>query len=83
VVAVRSLVRFDPTPIPAGQKTGAWEVWSTYSATYLGRVRWYAQWRRYAFWPDVDTLFDRACLDEISTFIAGQMAARAHPSAER
>ena len=37
----------------------------------LGKVKWYAPWRRYTFHPASATIFDRSCLLEIIAFIDG------------
>jgi len=47
------------------------ETWSVHShGVYLGLVKWYAQWRKYAFFPDDGTLFDSLCLSELAGFCA-------------
>ncbi len=35
----------------------------------LGVVKWHSPWRRYAFFPGADTLYDGSCLHELTTFI--------------
>lgn len=42
----------------------------------LGSIRWYSNWRRYCFFPYDGTVFDAACLTEITEFIQGLMNAR-------
>lgn len=37
-------------------------------AHYLGEVRWYAQWRQYAFYPAEGTVFEKTCLNDIAEF---------------
>ena len=34
----------------------------------LGEIRWYGQWRRYAFFPNAHTLFEEVCLRQIADF---------------
>jgi hypothetical protein len=36
----------------------------------LGEVKFYPQWRKYCFFPFVNTVFDTACLEEIAGFCA-------------
>lgn len=55
-------------------KTFVWDVLS--GVVRLGEVKWYAPWRRYCFYPDRETLFDRNCLCEVVEFIDEQMKAR-------
>ena len=35
----------------------------------LGQVRWYAQWRQYALYPEERTVFEKTCLTDITDFI--------------
>src|ERR1017187_9470182 len=57
--------------------SGLTNIWSVQTALApLGRVQWYAPWRRYWFVPLEGTGFDAACLKEIS-----RSSAQASPSA--
>lgn len=66
------------------RKTEVWSVESSTSHVYLGTILWRTGWRRYVFEPGPNTVFDAACLAEITGFIAGLMekrrVARAHLS---
>jgi len=42
----------------------------------IGDVKWYPPWRRYAFFPSDDTLYDSNCLRELLAFIESLMAER-------
>jgi hypothetical protein len=42
----------------------------------LAYIKWHPGWRRYAFFPFAMTLFDVACLNEISQFITELMEER-------
>ncbi len=35
----------------------------------LGQIRWYAQWRQYALYPEERTVFEKKCLTDITDFI--------------
>ncbi len=48
--------------------TLSWAVHSTQSRYELGTVKWQNGWRRYCFFPNADTLYDGACLQEIAGF---------------
>ena len=48
-------------------KTQNWWV-KTDSGVTLGEVKWYAQWRKYAFFPEGLTVFEEVCLGEIAEF---------------
>ncbi len=49
------------------KKTQTWAV-ETITCDRLGVVKWYSAWRRYAFFPEVETVFDVDCLYTISLF---------------
>lgn len=53
-----------------GRKTDTWGV--SCRGHPLGIVKWYAGWRRYCFFPEPSTLFDPACLRELTTFCETQ-----------
>jgi hypothetical protein len=55
--------------------TQIWKVESAHTGVDLGVVKWYASWRRYAFFPG-NTLFDADCLREIASFLTEQMQMR-------
>ena len=38
----------------------------------LGIIKWYAHWRRYAFFPEPDTLYEESCLKDIAKFLEGK-----------
>ena len=60
--------------------TGKTEVWSVNSQNHgnrLGLIKWYGPWRQYAFWPDAETVWNPACLDDATVFIRGLMSKRA------
>jgi len=38
-------------------------------AERLGLIYWHGAWRKYAFFPDEDTLWDQSCLVEIAAFL--------------
>jgi hypothetical protein len=42
----------------------------------LGIIQWYAPWRKYCFFPIGNTIWDMACLAEITQFMTTQMAAK-------
>ena len=49
----------------------------------LGTVRWYAPWRKYAFFPRPDTLYEQDCLRDIATFCENETAAQRKRRAAR
>lgn len=46
-------------------KTDLYEVRNKQSMEPLGSISWYAQWRKYCFYPLNNTIYDYSCLDEI------------------
>lgn len=62
------------------QSTGKTEVLEVSSVgTILGKIKWYAPWRRYCFYPagaNYQTIFDVQCLGEITAKINELMDAR-------
>ncbi len=50
-------------------KTKVWIVEASSSDTKLGIVKWHCAWRRYAFFPEEETLYEQACLRDIATFL--------------
>jgi hypothetical protein len=57
-------------------KTKVWNVYPKGEGPRLGRIGWYAQWRRYTFAPTPNTIFDVSCLQEIAAFITARMDER-------
>jgi hypothetical protein len=70
--AVSGWVRFIEVPAhhTSRRKTTRWNVFGTEAV--LGQVMWATHWRRYAFFPVPNTVFDAACLREIADFCASQ-----------
>lgn len=62
-------IRIDKLPPREDRKTDAFEVWSIYENTSLGIIKWKANWRKYAFFPYVQTCFEQTCMRDIADFI--------------
>lgn len=54
---------------PASGKTTAWEVCNKGESSTLGFVKWFPRWRKYAFLPVPNCIFEELCMREISLFI--------------
>ena len=39
------------------------------TGTHLGDIKWYAPWRKYAFFPEPDTIYEQDCLRDIAGFL--------------
>jgi hypothetical protein len=64
-------IEFRQLPRPEKRKTDIWKVLpkSDEYALPLGEVRWYSQWRRYAFYPGPGRpVFEPTCLRDIASF---------------
>lgn len=71
-----SNLKFDEVGKTSSGLTKIWAVSSTHSFVKLGEIKWYAVWRRYIYQPAGPTVYDAACLDEISAFLKEQMRLR-------
>jgi hypothetical protein len=57
---------FKDSPLPhPGRKTRVIDIYSVSSSKRLGQIRWYSRWRQYTFFPDVLTIWNGECLDQI------------------
>jgi hypothetical protein len=65
-----SFLTFNAHALGASRTTQTWSVLS--AASCLGEVRWFSSWRRYCFFPNPGTVFDAACLGEITFFCASE-----------
>lgn len=50
-------------------KTNIYQVMSR-EGVHLGDIRWYASWRRYAFFPEINSIYEMDCLRDIAQFLA-------------
>lgn len=62
-------------------KTKVWKVRNTEARVTLGRIRWFGRWRQYAFFPDLDLVFEKMCLRTIADFC--ERNTRGHYAAKR
>ena len=53
-------------------KTRLWAVVSLEGGVRLGRIRWYGPWRKYSFYPEAATVFEKTCLRDIADFCEAQ-----------
>lgn len=65
-------IKFVEDDLHDGRKTKVWKVLAIDGDLPLGRVAWYAPWRRYAFYPWVDSsrmlIFEWECMRKIADF---------------
>jgi len=73
-------IRFEiEDPPDPRRKTERWAVVpreATSNASAIGVVKWYGAWRKYAFFPFQQTLYEPTCLRDIADFIDHQMELR-------
>ncbi len=58
---------------PMASKSGKTSIWALYSGKddsdlWIGEIKWFSRWRRYAFFPDRDTIYEQDCLRDIAQF---------------
>jgi hypothetical protein len=54
-------------------KTMIWDVLNRYDGgMLLGRIAWFAKWRKYGFYPMPETVFEEVCMRELSDFIVAE-----------
>ena len=71
-----SYLVFQPEPQPEDRLTFSWKVVSAGSEVMLGRVSWYAPWRRYTYSPAGPQVLDAVCLTEMAAFLTVEMKKR-------
>ena len=51
-------------------KSGKTSIWYVQDAdsVVLGEIRWYARWRRYALFPEHETVWEKNCLRTVADF---------------
>lgn len=57
-------------------KTSIWLVIAKDGDMPLGEIRWWGRWRKYAFFPNPETLYENTCLRDIAEFIESAMVHR-------
>jgi hypothetical protein len=50
-------------------KTKVYDVVAKERGEMLGEVKWFARWRKYAFFPAPGTLYEEDCLKDIASFL--------------
>lgn len=57
-------------------KTQVFQVLAKQDGVLLGTIKWFGRWRKYAFFPEPETVYENDCLNDISIFISGLMLHR-------
>jgi hypothetical protein len=61
-------IEFEEIETDAKRKTKIFEVVTKEDRFGLGIVKWYGAWRKYAFFPAEQTIFEWDCLRDIAEF---------------
>lgn len=70
-------IRMVKTEKPPNRKTDIYGVLiNDTSLLPLGKIKWYPPWRKFAFFPISDTIYENVCLKEIAGFIEKLMVER-------
>jgi len=64
------MLEFKENGLSLSGKTKIWIVIG--NGIELGRIAFFGRWRKYCFYPSVNTLFDNLCLTEIAVFCKEQ-----------
>lgn len=75
-------IEFTQTATSPSGKTKVWSVHAKDGGPPLGSVRWHGAWRRYSFFPEPGTLFEKDCLRDIANFLETQTEAQRRPATE-
>ena len=57
-------------------KTSVFNIIAKEGDLHLGKVKWFASWRKYCFFPAENTIFETQCLSDIISFITDLMNER-------
>jgi hypothetical protein len=69
-------IRFEHYPPKSGHTTSIWIVMTKESDVTLGIIKWLPRWRKYAFFPANDTVYEPDCLRDLADFIKERMEER-------
>jgi len=61
-------VKFDLQGKSPSGKTFCWFVTAIDGGFTVGLIKWYGKWRKYAFFPRENTVFEQVCLRDIADF---------------
>ena len=61
-------IAFWKLPRYTSRITEIFEVRTSDRTQLLGEVGWYAPWRKYAFFPQANRIFEASCLRDVATF---------------
>ena len=50
-------------------KTGVWSCKNIKSDVELGLIKWHPAWRQYCYFPTIQAVYSKGCLQDINSFI--------------
>lgn len=69
-------IKFVEVDLRDGRKTKVWAIMTIDGSQCLGRIGWYAPWRRYSFIPaesdGKSLIFEEDCLQRITEFLKSE-----------
>ena len=79
-------IEFEELGTSKSGKTKIWVVYSKkdevpFSDLWIGQVKWMSSWRKYAFFPEQDTVYEQDCLRDLAQFCEDQN--KAHKEAKK
>lgn len=75
-----SWIIFDPIGRSTSDKTSVWNVVAREGGNKLGEVSWFGRWRKYCFFPEAGTVFEKDCLRDVANWC--ESATREHSTSK-
>lgn len=70
-------IRFEKLPRKENRKTDVYKIVTKYeNPEIIGSIEWFGRWRKYAFFPIKDTVYETVCLNDIIKFLNDLMLER-------
>ncbi len=67
-------IEFQESEPSSSGKTRVWIVFVKGGFGQLGVIKWFGRWRCYGFFPNAETVYERACLRDLANFCERQTA---------
>lgn len=64
-------------------KTEWYHIYSKEGDHNLGTIKWYSSWRKYAFFPNPNCVFEKTCMQDITDFLTQLMNERKNSKANK
>ena len=50
-------------------KTSKWDCHNVHHGEKLGEIKWHGAWRQYCYFPTVQAVYSKGCLNDIADFL--------------